>query len=88
MASPAQGPVLEAVRRFASGLRYPQLFFLALSLFVVDLIIPDLIPMVDEVLLGLLTLLFARLKERGEGHQEPETMDRKPPEKNITPERE
>lgn len=84
MATPAQGPFLEAVRRFASGLRYPQLFFLALSLFVVDLVIPDLIPMVDEVLLGLLALLFSRLKERGD----PEGVGNKPPEKNITPDRE
>ncbi len=84
MAAQAQGPFLEAVRRFASGLRYPQLFFLALALFVVDLVIPDLIPMVDEVLLGLLALLFARLKERGKS----DGMAGKPPEKNITPDRE
>ena len=37
--------------RFASGLRFPQLFALIASLFVVDLIVPDMIPFADEILL-------------------------------------
>jgi len=52
------------LRDFASGLRYPQLFFLTAALFVVDLFVPDMIPFADEILLGLLTVLLARLKER------------------------
>ena len=84
MASPAQAPVFDAVRRFAAGLRYPQLFFVALALFLVDLIIPDLIPFADEVLLGLLTLLLARWKERRGGAD----TAGKPQEKNVTPGRE
>ncbi|PVV17723.1 MAG: hypothetical protein B6D79_16525, partial [gamma proteobacterium symbiont of Ctena orbiculata] len=35
-----------------------ELFLLTASLFALDLLIPDLIPFVDELLLGLLTLLF------------------------------
>lgn len=52
------------LRDFASGLRYPQLFFLTAGLFVLDLIIPDFVPFADEILLGLLTVLLARLKDR------------------------
>jgi hypothetical protein len=33
-------------------------------LFLVDLVIPDMIPFADELLLGLLALLFASLKRR------------------------
>lgn len=50
--------------QFAAGLRYPELFFLALALFLVDLAIPDAIPFADEILLGLLTLLTANLRKR------------------------
>jgi len=53
-----------SLREFATGLRYPQLFFLTAALFVVDLFVPDMIPFADEILLGLLTVLLARLKDR------------------------
>jgi len=53
-----------SLREFASRLRYPQLFFLTAGLFVVDLFVPDMIPFADEILLGLLTVLLARLKDR------------------------
>ncbi|WP_366520638.1 DUF6116 family protein, partial [Accumulibacter sp.] len=38
------------VLRFAERLRFPQLFLLALTLFVLDLLLPDMIPFVDEIL--------------------------------------
>jgi hypothetical protein len=50
--------------RFASRLRYPELFFLAAALFAIDLVVPDLVPFVDEILLGLATLLLAGWKRR------------------------
>lgn len=50
--------------RFAAGLRFPRLLALTAALFVLDLIIPDVIPFVDEILLGLLSLLLASLKNR------------------------
>ena len=46
------------------GLRFPVLFLLTAALFVLDLLIPDLVPLMDEVLLGLGTLLFARLRKQ------------------------
>lgn len=50
--------------RFEAGLRFPRLLALTAALFVLDLIIPDVIPFVDEILLGLLSLLLASLKNR------------------------
>ncbi len=50
--------------RFLSGLRHPWIFGLVGLFFVVDLIVPDVVPFADEVLLGLLTLLLAAWRKR------------------------
>ena len=55
MTAPLTGPFLA----FASRLRYPTLFWITAGLFLVDLVVPDLIPFADEVLLGLATLLLS-----------------------------
>ena len=47
-----------------SGLRSWQLFVLAAALFVADLVVPDPIPLIDEMMLGLATLLLGRWKRR------------------------
>ncbi len=47
-----------------SRLRSWQLFLLAGALFVTDLVVPDPIPLIDEVMLGLATLLLGRWKRR------------------------
>lgn len=57
-------PITGIVLRFASGLRFPTLFWIAAGLFLLDLLIPDMIPFADELLLGLGTLLLAGLKRR------------------------
>jgi len=57
--------LVSPILRFASGLRSPWLFAATAALFLVDLLIPDLVPFVDEILLGLLTLLLARRKVVG-----------------------
>lgn len=69
------------IQRFASRLRFPQLFFLVAGLFVFDLFFPDFIPAIDEILLGLLTLLLGNLKRSPEKPPE----DDQPPMKNVTP---
>lgn len=51
--------------RFLRRLRFPQLFLLTTVVFVVDLVIPDMVPLADEILLGLLSLLLGSLRERG-----------------------
>lgn len=77
--APGKLGILAVLRRFTANLRYPQLFLLTASLFVIDLAVPDVIPLVDEILLGLLTLLLARLKTRregaGDGGKEPRVKD-------------
>lgn len=53
-----------ALLRFAQRLRFPHLFLLMLALFGLDLLVPDFIPFIDEILLGMATLLFAAWKQR------------------------
>ena len=47
-----------------SGLRYPVLFMIVGALFVVDLVVPDLIPLLDEIVLALSAALLAGWKRR------------------------
>jgi hypothetical protein len=55
-------PLTAPIVAFASRLRFPTLFKLGLGLFVLDLVIPDIIPFADEILLGLATLILSRWK--------------------------
>ena len=64
------GPVNSLVQRYAGRLRYPRLLLLMLTLFGVDLVLPDAIPFVDEILLGLGTVLLGSLRKR-RGEQQP-----------------
>ena len=57
-------PVTRPLLRWAEGLRFPRLALITAALFVADLLIPDLIPFVDEILLGLVTLLLTNLRQR------------------------
>ena len=50
------------IARFLAGLATPRLFLVAAALLGLDLVIPDVIPFVDEALLAILTLIFARRK--------------------------
>lgn len=59
-----QNPIVKWVTRFAGRLRFPYLFLLTAGLFVLDLAAPDLIPFVDELLLGLGTLLLGSIRKR------------------------
>ncbi len=49
---------------FASRLRFPRLVALTAGLFLIDLIVPDMIPFVDEILLALLAALLSTVKKR------------------------
>lgn len=60
MANPLLLPLLGWARR----LRYPTLFKLSAALFALTLFVPDPVPFVDEILLGLGTLLLANWKNR------------------------
>jgi hypothetical protein len=58
-------PLVAPFLQFAAKLRSSHLLLVATLLFVADLLIPDVLPFVDEILLGLATLLLARRKTGG-----------------------
>jgi hypothetical protein len=55
MANPLLAPLLA----FAGKLRFRTLFLVTAGLFVLDMVTPDPIPFIDEILLGLGTLVLA-----------------------------
>jgi hypothetical protein len=57
-------PLLAPLLRWFGKLSYPRLFLLTAVLFIVTTVIPDPIPLADELLLGLGTLLLANWKQR------------------------
>jgi Family of unknown function (DUF6116) len=74
-------PILAPVLAFASRLRFPTLFMIVAGLFAFDLIVPDFIPLLDEIMLGLTTLLLASWKNRKAPDSEaaPAQTNAKPP---------
>ncbi len=52
---------------FAGELRFPKLLALTVMIFAADLVVPDFIPFVDEILLGLFAALLATLKKKRRG---------------------
>jgi hypothetical protein len=82
MSSQSKSLLTQLVDRIAGRLRFPQLFAFTATLFVLDLVIPDLIPFIDEILLGLATLLLGSMKV---SPQPPVKAADKPPIKDITP---
>ncbi|MGH8075272.1 MAG: DUF6116 family protein [Lysobacter sp.] len=64
-------PMLLPLLGWARKLRYPTLFKVTALVFVVNVFVPDMIPFVDEILLGLGTLLLANLKDRKGSDREP-----------------
>ena len=54
------GPLLG----FLGKLRFPYLFAITAVLLIIDLMLPDIIPFADEILLGLLTLLLGSIRKK------------------------
>lgn len=71
--------MVSAIERWASGLRFPRLLFLTAALFVTDMLVPDVIPLVDEILLALLALLLASIRRRETPRQEIDVTPRSGP---------
>jgi hypothetical protein len=67
-------------QKVATRLKFPQLFAVLLGLFVFDLVFPDFVPFVDEILLGLGAALFGMWRE-----PVPPQASQAPPIKNVTP---
>ncbi|HSX62058.1 MAG TPA: DUF6116 family protein [Tahibacter sp.] len=64
MTGPVRSLMVGPLLGFAERLRFPRLLLLTAALFFVDLVVPDLIPFVDEILLALVTLLLSRWKKK------------------------
>ena len=55
--------LIDMLLAYANRLKFKNLFLLILGLFVLDLLVPDVVPMIDEIILGLLAVLLANLKK-------------------------
>lgn len=62
---PARATLLGPLLAFAERLRFPTLFWITLALFALDVVVPDVIPFADEVLLGLGALVLSRFRREG-----------------------
>ncbi len=71
MTATPDGSISLLLQRFLPRLKYPWLFLLLAGLFLADLIVPDLLPFIDEAMLGLLTVLVGAWKTRREPPEEP-----------------
>jgi hypothetical protein len=69
----ARGGLVGVFLRWASKLRFPYMFVLTAVLFVLNLFIPDIIPMADEVIMGLVAVLLANLRKKPEEEAEQTT---------------
>jgi hypothetical protein len=52
---------------YASNLRFPVLAGLAAAAFLIDLVVPDMIPFIDELVLGLVAVFLGTLRRRRRG---------------------
>jgi hypothetical protein len=77
MQTPA-GHFKDRLLGFARRLRFPKLLAITAALFLADLFIPDFIPFADELLLGLLAMILASVKQRRRDSLEAEHADRAP----------
>ena len=57
-------PIIIPFMAWARKLRHPTLFKLTALAFAINLVVPDLVPFIDEIILGLGTLLLANWKDR------------------------
>lgn len=57
-----RSPLVAVLASFFARLRYPYMFAIAASLFLVDMLIPDMLPLADEILLAVITVWLASRK--------------------------
>ena len=66
MAGATRGPLIAAVERMLPRIKYPWLFLALAAMLLLDLVIPDPIPFLDEATLALLTVLAGSWRTRRE----------------------
>ena len=54
--------VLGLLGRYGAGLRFPVLFFVVACLLAFNMVLPDPVPFLDELILGLMTAMLASWK--------------------------
>jgi Family of unknown function (DUF6116) len=59
------GTIGRLITRVTAGMRFPTLFLIVGGLFLLDLVVPDLIPFYDEILMAMLTVLIGSIRKRG-----------------------
>lgn len=59
------GAIGRMITRMTAGMRFPTLFLIVGGLFLLDLVVPDLIPFYDEILMAMLTVLIGSIRRRG-----------------------
>ena len=70
---------LAPVMRYLSKLRFPYLFLITAVVFVINIFIPDPIPLIDEFLLAMATLLLGSLRRgKTDAPEEPDSPDEPP----------
>lgn len=72
-----RSPISALINKLIPGIRYPWLFAILAGLLAIDLVVPDPVPLLDEVVLGVLTFLAASWRMRKD--------DADPPPKDVTP---
>ena len=55
--------IIEIFLKNANQLKFRNLFFLVICLFLIDLLVPDFIPFIDEIILGLMAIILANWKK-------------------------
>ncbi len=73
--------VSRVVEKLIPGVRYPWLLVILVGLFTVDLIVPDPVPLLDEILLAVLTVVAASWRTRRDEDRQP-PIDVTPPDED------
>ncbi len=55
---------------YANKLKFKNLFLIIISLFAIDLVVPDFIPLIDEIILGLLAIILGNWKKERQHKEE------------------
>lgn len=74
----ARGGVAGVFLRWATRLRFPYLFLLTAVLFVLNVFIPDVIPLADEIIMGLVAVLLGSLRKKPDADAQPPVNDPEP----------
>ena len=73
-----RGGIAGVLVRWASRLRFPYLVLLTTVLFVLNVFIPDALPLADELIMGLVTVLLASLRKKPANQPESSADDEQP----------